>query len=425
MKNYVLLTSALFLFTIPLFTYSDISSLEGNASISIENKVTNPGDTVLVAVTATGFHNIGSFDCQISFNNIVLDTIDLSSTVVNIHPNIAGATHNVLTVDNNISILALTWFSMQSASIPDGEKLFDLQFIFCNELYSCAQNGTSSFLDFVEDATHFTTEDFIELPLDYTNGSISGIYTLKVLKLDISGEGQVLVDDSLYVEPVVAIKDTPLMLEAIPETDWTFDGWSGDITETGNPTNVIMNDHKNITVTFSVSEPEQYILTIDITGQGDVTVDDEVYIEPLTFTAGSTVTLEALPDEWWEFSGWADDVESVENPIAITIDYHKNITAHFDLINFINRVTVENDSSFFRVYPNPVKDIFSLVFNDLSNVSVFTVEIYNMHGEIIYTKQVSAYQPNRLSLASQPSGVYFIRVITESNIGVQYVIKTD
>ncbi len=330
MKKLLLPVLTLFLFTIHINTYGDINTLETNASISAEDKVTNPGDTVLVAVTATGFQDIGSFDCHIAFNNNVLDTISTAVTVVNIHPNISGALYNVVHAENNIDKVLLSWSGMASASIPDGEKLFDLQFIFCDELYSCALDGTSASLNFIESATHFTTGDFVELPLDYHNGSVSGPDLLKALTLNQSGEGQVMVDGSPYEEPAVVLQGVSLDLEAIPETDWDFDGWSGDITGTENPTSVTMDDHKFVNVTFSPEfEPEQYTLTVTLVGSGDVEVNGVSYSVPVTAEEGTTLNLEAIADEWWLFDSWSGDLVSNNTTETITMDGNKTITATF------------------------------------------------------------------------------------------------
>ena len=65
------------------------------------------------------------------------------------------------------------------------------------------------------------------------------------------------------------------------------------------------------------------------------------------------------------------------------------------------------------VYPNPNNGTFSL---SLSNVnSACNIEIYNILGEKVFTETLPQNQSNNtISLISQPSGLYFYRVIEES-----------
>jgi len=48
---------------------------------------------------------------------------------------------------------------------------------------------------------------------------------------------------------------TVVDVEAIPDTGWQFDSWSGSLTGTTNPTTITMNSNKTITATFSELPP--------------------------------------------------------------------------------------------------------------------------------------------------------------------------
>ncbi len=68
-----------------------------------------------------------------------------------------------------------------------------------------------------------------------------------------------------------------------------------------------------------------YGLNVDAEGLGKVTVTpDSSY-----YHAGTEVTLTAVPDSGWEFESWSGDLSGRTNPINITIDTTKNITAKF------------------------------------------------------------------------------------------------
>ncbi|MEF8873353.1 MAG: FixG Ig-like domain-containing protein, partial [Candidatus Thermoplasmatota archaeon] len=84
------------------------------------------------------------------------------------------------------------------------------------------------------------------------------------------------------------------------------------------------------------SEDEEEIVTVTVLDRYDLTVESEeggtTNPEPgtYTYTEGERVTIEAVPDEGWQFSHWSGAFESEEEEITITIDGNYTITAHFE-----------------------------------------------------------------------------------------------
>jgi uncharacterized repeat protein (TIGR02543 family) len=68
-----------------------------------------------------------------------------------------------------------------------------------------------------------------------------------------------------------------------------------------------------------------YTLTVNITGQGSVTLNPPGG----TYNAGTNVTLTAVADPGWVFSGWSGDLTGSTNPETITMDSNKTVTATF------------------------------------------------------------------------------------------------
>ncbi|MEM4733382.1 MAG: LamG-like jellyroll fold domain-containing protein, partial [Candidatus Bathyarchaeia archaeon] len=69
------------------------------------------------------------------------------------------------------------------------------------------------------------------------------LYILNIIKV---GEGTIILDplqDTYTYGQIVN-------LTAIPSEGWSFLGWSGDINETANPTQIIIDDNKTVTATF-------------------------------------------------------------------------------------------------------------------------------------------------------------------------------
>ncbi len=293
-------------------------------SISIETIEAMPGDIVDVAVTATGFASVAAFDCYISFDNHVLDTISLANTVVNLHPALAGAFFNV--IDGNK--VAVTWNNMSGATIPDGEKLFDLRFIFCNDLYPCALSGTASELKFIESQTHFTTGDFVEINLEYNNGGIYAADPLRALTINQVGEGTVTVNNELYVEPLVFTEDVSLTLEAFPAPEYLFDGWSGDVNGMENPTELLMNENKTVQAAFILDLPDVYMISFQVTNNYGWEVEDAVVaLNGVSYDPGHYVFDDVEPASYsYQIThGCYDDIdgtiEVVDEDVAVPVQF--------------------------------------------------------------------------------------------------------
>jgi len=67
-----------------------------------------------------------------------------------------------------------------------------------------------------------------------------------------------------------------------------------------------------------------HTLTVNTTGQGTVSPASGEYIE------GSIQTLTAIPNTGFVFAGWSGDVSGNNNPIAVTMDGDKSVTASFE-----------------------------------------------------------------------------------------------
>jgi len=114
---------------------------------------------------------------------------------------------------------------------------------------------------------------------------------------------------------------TTATLTATPNTGYTFTSWSGDATGSTNPLTVTMNANKNITANFTVNT---YTLTVAASNGTVVKVPNQT-----TFNYGATATLTANPNTGYIFSSWSGDATGSTNPLTVTIDANKNITANF------------------------------------------------------------------------------------------------
>ena len=82
----------------------------------------------------------------------------------------------------------------------------------------------------------------------------------------------------------------------------------------------------------------QYTLTVNITGQGSVSLNPAGG----TYDEGTNVTLTAIPSSGLEFSCWTGDATGSTNPLTINMDGNKTVTAVFTEIG--NIAEIETDS---------------------------------------------------------------------------------
>ena len=69
----------------------------------------------------------------------------------------------------------------------------------------------------------------------------------------------------------------------------------------------------------------QMTLTTSVVGSGSVTRQPNA----TSYAQGSTVTLTAVPASGWTFSGWGGGASGSTNPLTVTMDSNKSITATF------------------------------------------------------------------------------------------------
>ena len=81
---------------------------------------------------------------------------------------------------------------------------------------------------------------------------------------------------------------------------------------------------------FSAHPSIKYSLTIDIYGNGSVTLDPD----KILYTPGTNISLTAVPTPGWEFSEWGGDVSSTDNPVELTMDGDLSVVATFTQLEY-------------------------------------------------------------------------------------------
>lgn len=115
-----------------------------------------------------------------------------------------------------------------------------------------------------------------------------------------------------------------VQLTATPATGYVFSSWSGDASGSANPLTVTMNADKNITANFTAIPVNTFTLTVTAVN-GSVAKNPN---QP-TYASGSMVQLTATPNSGYNFTGWSGDATGSANPLTVTMNANKNITANF------------------------------------------------------------------------------------------------
>ncbi len=121
---------------------------------------------------------------------------------------------------------------------------------------------------------------------------------------------------------------TNVTLTARAARRFTFTNWSGDASGTTNPTSITMNSDKSVTAHFKFL---CYTLVTNVNpGEaGSVTADPPPDCNNDTqYIPGTTVNLTAQASGGYTFSNWSGDASGTTNPISITIDGDKSVTAN-------------------------------------------------------------------------------------------------
>lgn len=133
---------------------------------------------------------------------------------------------------------------------------------------------------------------------------------------------------------------TNVELTAIPNPGYQFTGWSGDASGLVNPITVNMNSAKSVTANFAAIS-SSYTLTANVSGSGSVAKSPN----QASYTSGTIVQVTASPSAGYQFAGWSGAATGTTNPINVTMDANKTVTATFTLIPTGSEICQEAESA--------------------------------------------------------------------------------
>lgn len=253
------------------------------------------------------------------------------------------------------------------------------------------------------------------LSLDNAPSSTGNIFPPQIFELTISivGSGSVNVDGSPYTSVMQVVEGTTINLLAIPETNWAFSSWTGDLNSTQNFESVLVNSDINLTATFVDLSTPQFTLTLNITGNGTVNVNGQSYASPVTVFEGTVLNLEAIATTDWHFASWSGDLVSVATIESLTMNANKTIDVLFEEGNNIEEFGKAN----FDIFPNP----FATAFSINNHAEIERLKISNISGQTILDME----KPGQwIETSFMNSGVYFMQYTSiNGTIYTQKIIK--
>jgi uncharacterized repeat protein (TIGR02543 family) len=124
-----------------------------------------------------------------------------------------------------------------------------------------------------------------------------------------------------------------VLLTAVPALGWHFEGWSGDLSGSTNPTTLVITGNMYVTATFIENV---YTLTVNVVGNGIVELNNT---GPY-YHYGDVVLLTAIPDPGWSFLRWSGNLVGPANPATLEITANMSVTATFTQNIYILTINV-------------------------------------------------------------------------------------
>ena len=192
-------------------------------------------------------------------------------------------------------------------------------------------------------------------------------YTVTV-NLSSSGVGLV----SRVPDKATYVYGDQVQLTAVANPGYTFSGWSGAASGTTNPLTIMMDGSKTVTANFT---QDQYNLTVSMSpaGKGSISKNPD----KVTYVHGEQVQLTAVANPEYMFGGWSGAASGTTNPVTITMDGSKAVTASFTQDEYSLMVSV-NPAGVGSVSKSP--DKVSYVYGDQVQLTAVANPGYTFSG---------------------------------------------
>ncbi len=174
-----------------------------------------------------------------------------------------------------------------------------------------------------------------------SNKSVTASFTQQTYSLTLSATGGTVTkspNKTLY-----SCNET-VTLTSVPDSCFTFTGWSGDASGTSTTTTVIMSSDKSVTASFS---QQTFTLTVNASN-GTVTKNPD----KTSYSCNESVRLTAVPNTGTTFTNWSGDASGTTTSITVTMTGNKTITANFGSLLSLTKTVNPTDAGTISVTPD-------------------------------------------------------------------------
>ncbi|MDD3685543.1 MAG: T9SS type A sorting domain-containing protein, partial [Bacteroidales bacterium] len=129
--------------------------------------------------------------------------------------------------------------------------------------------------------------------------------------------------------------------------------------------------------------------------------NDVEYIDPVSFPAGTEVTLLADFPLPWPFIQWQGDLTGNNNPETLIMDGDKNVIADFVFVEV--EESIKSDDVIL-IYPNPAFNELYLYGDQIETIALFAIDCCEVKFYTDYSSGKS------LDISDLTPGVYIVKV---------------
>ncbi|MGB4398623.1 MAG: ice-binding family protein [Daejeonella sp.] len=183
------------------------------------------------------------------------------------------------------------------------------------------------FVDWTENGTRVSTSSSIQFFINSDRTFVANFRAIPANQVALVLSSNPPAGGTTDGEGAYAV-GTSVTAQATQNVGYTFTNWTDQITgavlSTSPNYTFVLSTNRSLRANFTLNT---YTLTTNATN-GTVTKAPD---QP-TYNHGSTVVLTATPSPGFVFSGWTGDATGLTNPLTVTMDRNKNITANFTAI---------------------------------------------------------------------------------------------
>lgn len=192
---------------------------------------------------------------------------------------------------------------------------------------TASPNAGYTFVDWTENGTRVSTSSSIQFTLNANRTFVANFSAIPASQFAVVLSSSPTAGGTTNGEGAYPA-GTSVTVTAAQNAGYTFTNWtdkvSGAVLSTSSGYTFVLSSNRSLVANFAINA-----YTLNVTAlNGSVSKNPD---QP-TYNNGSTVVLTATPAAGYIFSSWSGDASGSTNPLTVTMNSNKNITANFTAI---------------------------------------------------------------------------------------------